>query len=115
MLINLINMKIIYTFCLVLSVLFFSECSKENQNLQNLPDSLKEIIAKTTDCSCNPFINEYEWRNETVYVSSCGGPACDCYSFYYDENGEQIKMDSASSFNFQDSAKLIKHVWSCHN
>ena len=108
---TLVIMKIIFP--LILSIIFFNACSKENQDLQNLPDSLKEIIAESQDCFCNPFIDKYEWRNKNVYLSSCNGPACNGYQLFYDEDGQQIKMDSASIHHFQDSAALIKVVWSC--
>lgn len=93
------------------SVIF--SCSKENKTKQ-LPLSIQQLIDSNKSCDCLPYINEYEWQNKMVYVSSCKGPACNCSTSYYDETGKQIKFDPTYNFdNFLAEAKYIKNVWSC--
>lgn len=106
----IINAKWLLVFVNVLGLFFFS-CSKENHDV---PPSLKQIIANNSSCECNPFIDEYLYKNETVYLQSCGGPACDCTVTFYDSNGERMSTEPGYvPSGFIQESKLVKHVWSC--
>lgn len=98
------------------SLLLFSvvglSCSKEEANL---PQSIKAIIAESgKNCTCIPFINKYLWRNKTVYMWSCGGPACNCSTNYFDEAGVPFQMETGyMPDEFLAEAQLVKQVWRC--
>ena len=83
---------------------FFVNCSKDKS--LNLPPSLQKLTEQT-ECSCNPYIEDYTLNENTIYIYSCGGPACDCFATYYDANGEEFQPQSS------DQADFVKHVWSC--
>jgi hypothetical protein len=98
--------------CLLLFAFVLLSCKREKW--ADVPEPLKAIITNTKDCACEPYIDKYLWRNQTVYLSSCGGPTCDCLTVYYDEAGKEFKMDSGYyPDQFRQEAQLIKHVWRC--
>lgn len=109
-----------YKLCLCLmvcSMLLFS-CAKENKNNplkdETIPPAIRAMIAKPGNCTCEPLIREYKWREQTVYLFSCAGPACDCRDIYYDENGQKITMAAGySTSNFYTDAQFLREVWRC--
>lgn len=114
--------KIIFTrktiVCFLLAALVLLSCKQETvqeKNIAELPEPLKTYIAATKDCTCKPYIDKYLWRNQTVYLSSCSGPACDCMTLYYDTAGTKIQMDSGYyPSQFRQEAQLVAHVWRCN-
>jgi len=95
----------------VISIVFFYSCSKDKIDA---PDAIKALIAKYTNCECEPFIDEYTWRREIVYLSACGGALCNCKTLYYDKDGTEFQMDSGyTPDNFRQEATLLKHTWTC--
>ena len=99
-------------FTIALFSIVFSLCTKDNT--EPLPAFVQKLISQNTSCECDPYINEYEWRNKTIYLLFCNGPACDCIPLYYDVNGNSITMSSGYTFeNFYNESKLLKKVWKC--
>lgn len=87
----------------VLLFVFITGCSK---NANNLPASLQELT-KQTNCTCNPFLDEYAMNGATIYMYSCGGPACDCVTNYYNAKGETFQLATGQPIAF------VRHIWSC--
>ncbi|MEO6329692.1 MAG: hypothetical protein ABIO55_12200 [Ginsengibacter sp.] len=91
--------------------LFFNSCRKE---AVNTPEAIKELTSTFPDCTCQPYINQYLWRNKTVYVLAFKGPTCDWRPGYYNESGEEFKMVSSYSFdNFLQEARFLNIIWTC--
>lgn len=99
-------------FSLLVFGLFLLACSKEQINA---PQAIKELIAGSGDCtSCPSFVDKYLWRNQTVYIYTCSGIACNCMVLYYNEKGEKLLMAQGYSFDaFRQEARLTTHVWTC--
>jgi hypothetical protein len=95
---------------LLFSLLAFN-CTKQKADL---PKAIRDLISSSKNCACIPFVDKYSWRNQTVYLSSCAGPACDCLTVYYDESGIKFNMDSGyMPGDFRAEAQLLKNVWRC--
>ncbi|MEO8795889.1 MAG: hypothetical protein ABI390_10500, partial [Daejeonella sp.] len=101
----------IFIVIFLITIVLFA-CHKREEIL---PLTIQELIATNqNNCSCNPYINQYNWKNATVYVASCGGPACDCTISFYDEKGNAFQLKNGYSYSdFQKDANLVKSVWSC--
>ncbi len=102
-------------FTLIIFCLFFYSCSKENIEA---PKPIKELIldfkSKNPDCTCEPYINQYVWRNETVYVLAYKGPACDWFPTFYDLNGRKFTLSAGDSYDkFLQESTFSKNVWTC--
>jgi hypothetical protein len=102
--------------CIVLLVL--SSCSKGKahnpQKDKSIPVAIRAMIPTGGNCTCEPFANEYKWRNQTVYLFSCRGPTCDCVTLYYDENGQKITMAAGYMPDaFRREARLLREIWRC--
>lgn len=100
---------------LVLFSLFLYSCSKEKIEA---PKPIKELIldlkSKNPNCTCEPYINQYVWRNENVYVLAYKGPACDWFPTFYDSNGQKFSLDTGYSYDaFLQESTFIKNVWTC--
>lgn len=94
---------------LLLSGLIFSSCSKEEQ----APEAL-QALTKNTNCTCEPYVNQYLWKGKTVYVLAYKGPYCTWTAGYYDENGTKTDMEAGYSYyTFLDESQLIKNIWTC--
>jgi hypothetical protein len=94
---------------------FFYACSKGEIKG---PEAVKELIvdlkSKNPDCTCDPYINQYLWRNENVYVLAYKGPACDWAPVFYDSKGQKFTLDAGYSFEeFLQESTLIKNTWVC--
>ena len=97
-------------------LLYAAACSKKNGPSTDvpLPASLQKMIAQDTNCTCSPYLKEYVWRNQVVYLQGCAGTACNCFSLYYTAEGEPIEMPAGYTVdNFLAEAPLVKIVWSC--
>lgn len=107
-------LAVICSICLVLL-----SCSKRQaydpQKDESIPVAIRAIISEGNNCACAPYIHEYQWREQTVYLYSCGGPACDCVTLYYDKAGQQITMPASyTPHEFQKEARLLREVWRCN-
>lgn len=86
-------------------------CKKEELGI---PESIKFLITNNENCTCNPFIDKYEWRNKIVYLYSCNGPTCNCVTWYYDATGTQFTMDTGyTPDDFKAESKFLGNVWTC--
>lgn len=100
-----------FYFTLIVFSAFFYSCSKEKIDA---PEAIRQLISTHSNCLCEPYIYKYLWRSNTVYLSSCAGPACDCTTTYYDENGHEFKMQPGySPDNFRQESQFLKNVWTC--
>ena len=105
---NFIPLTLLHIFLVSLLV---SACMK---NSLETPEPIKQIIARQTSCTCEPFIDQYTWRGEAVYVESCSGPTCFCGVVYYDKEGKSITMPQGYTFNdFRLEANFVRNVWRC--
>ncbi|HRH50245.1 MAG TPA: hypothetical protein PLP23_15920 [Panacibacter sp.] len=48
-------------------------CSKKQVEMQTtlpqtISDLTKDFEVNHADCNCHPFINQYTWRNQNIYV-----------------------------------------------
>ena len=84
-------------------------CKKE---VETTPKPILDLIAKQTNCTCEPYIDEYRWQSKVVYVFSCKGPACFCGSEFYDAEGNLVGQ-GLSLHDFRQGATFKRHVWSC--
>lgn len=99
---------------IIIISLFFYGCSKEKDEKTDAPAAIKELILSYTNCTCDPYIDKYFWRDKIVYLSGCRGPACDCIAVYYDKNGEKLNMSSGyTPDNFLQESQFVKNIWSC--
>jgi hypothetical protein len=100
--------------CSVLLVL--SSCSKTNnpKKDESIPVAIRAMISENNNCFCEPFIEEYKWRSQIVYLRGCRGPACDCMALYYDAAGQQITMPTGYMPDaFRSEARLLREIWRC--
>ena len=95
---------------LAINLLFISCKKKENSEI---PQPIKEIMSASDDCTCNPFIDQYLWKGQVIYLSSCGGPACDCTTLFYNKNGERIEM-IINNDKFREESTFIRNIWTCN-
>lgn len=104
------------------ALLFFAglillSCSKAYNPKEDtsIPLVIRALISEGSDCLCEPYINEYKWRNQTVYLSSCRGPMCDCMALYYNAAGQSITMPAGYFLeNFRLEAELLREIWRCN-
>ncbi len=102
-------------YCLVLafSIVSFLSCSKENKE-KEIPEAIKELIEANKNCICDPYIDQYLWKEKVIYFLGYKGPACDWFPTFYDDKGERINMEWDYVVNhFAEESKLIKRIWSC--
>lgn len=108
--------KHFFGFCLLLSVVTtLSSCDKSQETVaKDIPPAIQALIAQNSSCTCDPYIDQYEWKGQTVYVSSCKGPACLCSASFYDAAGNPLGEGQSLSLNtFRQEARFIGNVWSC--
>ena len=99
--------------CLLAFALFSFSCSKENTEI---PKAIKDLMSQTSHCECDPFIDQYRWKGEIIYLSSCRGPACSCVTLYYDNMGKEFTMaEGYTPEQFRADSRFLKNVWSCKN
>lgn len=100
------------TFCLLLAI---SSCDKSQESaLGPIPPAILALIDKNSTCNCEPYIDQYEWKGQAVYVSSCKGPACLCGALFYDAEGNTIAQAQPLSLNtFRQEAHFVRNVWTC--
>ena len=72
------------------------------------------LKAQNPDCICEPYMNQYTWKGQTVYVLAYKGTACDWIPAYYNENGVRFNMAAGSSFDkFLQESHFLKNIWTC--
>ncbi|HTN18825.1 MAG TPA: hypothetical protein VL125_00045 [Pelobium sp.] len=75
---------------------------------------LENVIANINNCTCEPFINKYLWKNKTVYVLALKGPECDWKPAYFNEEGVEFSMDSNYTLDqFKAESSFLKNIWTC--
>jgi hypothetical protein len=110
-----VSYKIILKTCFIfITFLFIFSCSKENKEKVDVPEPLMEIITNNNNCACEPFIDQYFWRGQTVYIFTCKGPTCLCAVSFFNEKGETLELEPGYTFSdFHQESKLIKNIWTC--
>jgi hypothetical protein len=100
---------------LIIFSLFFYSCSKEKIEAQKpIKELIVDLKSKNPNCTCEPYINQYVWRNENVFVLGYKGPTCDWFPTFYDTNGQKFTLDSGYSYDaFLQESTFIKNVWTC--
>ena len=94
---------------LFVSLLSFS-CKKE----RIVSDMEKAILESTGRCTCEPFINQYVWREKIVYASLISGPYCFGIPFYYDFDGAVLSMENGYTFeDFLAESHFVANYWTC--
>ncbi|MGV8877537.1 MAG: hypothetical protein ACOH2A_00770 [Sphingobacteriaceae bacterium] len=92
-------------------ILFFLSCTKEKPDVQLV---LKGIIAESKDCTCQPYINQYLWKDKIVFVRAFSGSACDTRPSYYDKDGVEFEMEQGYTIDqFLRESSLTKKMWTC--
>lgn len=99
---------------LVFSSLFYS-CSKEEVDTS---DAIKELVAdlkaQSPNCACEPYLDQYTWKGEPVYVLAYKGPTCDWAPAFYDANGQTFTLPAGYSFDqFLQESTRVKNTWTC--
>lgn len=96
-----------------LSIVSFLSCSKENKEKET-PEAVKSLMAGNENCVCEPYIDQYLWRGQTVYYLGYRGPLCNWFPTFYNDKGERIEIDPDYAVNhFIAESKLIKRIWAC--
>ena len=96
-----------------LFVVSFVSCTKEN-NEKETPETVKALMGDSENCVCEPYIDQYLWKGQTVYYLGYKGPLCNWFPAFYNDNGESIEMDPDYAVNhFKADSKLIKRIWTC--
>ncbi len=86
-------------------------CSKMDVEV---PGQLQKVISMNQDCTCDPYLDQYSRDGKMVYVLAYRGPACDTKVSYYDELGEEIKMDTGYTHpDFLKESRFVKNIWTC--
>jgi len=107
----------------VISALAFG-CSKKQVQIQStVPQAINDLIEdmkiNQPDCQCHPFISQYIWRNQNVYVVAINdalniGYVCDWIPVYYDSNGQKFTVENGYFYwDFLKDAQLVKEIWTC--
>lgn len=99
--------------CFLYILLLFA-CESESHD--GIPSRLQaEIEAMKENCSCQPWIKEYVWRGEQVFVKGNSGPACSWTPVFYDSSGGVFELPAGYSYDdFSRDSRFIREVWSCH-
>jgi hypothetical protein len=101
------------SFILVVAILSLHACTKENLDI---PPAIQERVDNEgCDPSCPSFLDKYLWHNQTVYILSCSGAACNCRVSVFDAQGNELNPMSVS-YNFSHftaEAELQSHLWRC--
>ena len=107
----------------VISAFVFG-CSKKQVEIQStVPHAINDLIEdmkiNQPDCQCHPFISQYIWRNQNVYVVAINdalniGYVCDWIPVYYDSNGQKFTVENGYFYwDFLKDAQLVKEIWTC--
>lgn len=97
-----------------LSPLFFS-CSKESIDTpKQIEILISDLKSANPDCTCEPYLNQYLWKNETVYVLGYKGPTCDWFPIFYNSNGQPFTLEQGYTYErFLQESSFQRTVWRC--
>lgn len=109
---------------LMMLCFLFCACSKKQTEVEmEPPQAVKELIidmeANPSVCTCHPYINQYIWRNENVYVLANNdslniGYVCDWIPVFYHSDGQEFKLKAGYTYEkFLKESRLVKAVWVC--
>ena len=119
------NKKAIKAFIgLLLLCVFVFGCSKKAVEVQTeVPQAINDLITdmevNQPACECHPFISQYIWRNQNVYVVAINdalniGYVCDWIPLYYNSKGEKFTVEAGYFYtDFLNDSHLVKKIWSC--
>lgn len=110
---------------LIIFCLLACACSKKQVEVQMeapraINDLIKDIETNHPDCFCHPYISQYIWRNENVYVLAYNdqlniGYICDWLPTYYNANGDIFTVQTGYTYDkFLKDSRLIKKIWACN-
>ena len=100
---------------LLMSLLFLS-CKKEKNTTESkaMTELIAKLQAENKGCICDPRLDEYVWKGQTVYVLFASGMLCNSVPVFYDKNGKNLKIyDQPSFVAFAKEGMLVKNVWTC--
>jgi len=108
------NQRVFILASLTAFISLFYSCSKENPDSSEVANLIKTLKLQNPGCTCDPYLDQYSWRNETVYVLLYGGPACDWFPTFYTAKGQKFTLSPGYSFDdFIQESVFTKSVWSC--
>ena len=101
--------------CVIFFTSFFFSCSKEKLGIpMAINDLILDLQLKYPACTCEPYIKQYVWRNEDVYVLAYKGPACDWFPGFYHSSGRIFSLDPGYTYQaFLQESRFEKTVWTC--
>lgn len=105
-------MKKLYFF-LPIFILVLHACTKEKEQLDlaNEPDSVRQHI--TENCTCDPRVGLFKWDDRVLYVHWYIGPACNTFFSFYNEDGSQLDLSAEEQQAFWEHKELVKMIWVC--
>ena len=96
-------------------------CSKRSVETQaDPPQAIKDLQLDAGDCFCHPYVNQYIWEGQNVYVLLINsalniGYFCDWYPVFYHSDGQKFPLpDGYTNERFFDNSRFVKTVWSCN-
>ena len=107
-----------YLFFLVLSISLFScikeaNCFPETTNSEAVQLLIEELKAANPNCTCEPYLYQYTWKKQTIYVLAYAGPLCNTIPSYYNAKGEPLGNIGFSYDEFLRQSQFIRNVWAC--
>ena len=102
-------------------------CSKNQTAVQaEAPEAIQELIKNyqmnDSGCHCHPYIRQYMWRNENVYMSGNNdaldiGFICDWIPIFYKSDGSKFELDGGYTYekyqDFLKTSQFVRTVWAC--
>ncbi|QNL51247.1 hypothetical protein H8S90_06630 [Olivibacter sp. SDN3] len=85
-------------------------CAKEERLAENLPSQVLERM-DDPNCTCDPYIDQYQWQNITVYFFGFRGPACNWVPRFVDQHGNELELSREEIDLFYEEAEFQKNVW----
>jgi hypothetical protein len=102
-----------FLYVLTVGACLLTACKKNKVNTVE-DELISKVKAENPNCTCDPFIKQYEWKGRIVYVQAYMGPACSTMPAFYNSSGERFELPSRITFNdFYAESTFIKDVWSC--
>ena len=99
---------------IIVSSIFLS-CAKSKKDYV-LPEKLQPLTYVSTGCVCQPYVKEYMWRFQVIYLYGSAGPTCQFAPLYYDIIGNPVTMPQGYSLDqFLAEATFVHLMWSCGN
>lgn len=103
----------------ILSLAFFISVYSCSKDATEPPPALMTLIdlvhTQNPDCTCAPTLNEYYWKNKTVYVVEYKASNCNSYPLLFNDTAEEMELPAGYSFNeFLLESRLVKTAWQCN-